>query len=90
MAGLSQKQFQASLARFISEIAGQPARRPVRVTALLFSGSLIDSLKILDLIAFVESSLGIHIPDHEVTIHNFRTIRAISNAFWKRRRYEQT
>ena len=49
----------------------------------------MDSLKILDLIAFVESSLGIHIPDHEVTLENFRTIRAISGAFWKRRRYAQ-
>ncbi len=47
----------------------------------LFEERVIDSLKILELIAFVEAQLGRRIPDAQVVLANFRTIRAMVSVF---------
>src|SRR6266581_8462327 len=48
----------------------------------LFNDGLIDSLKILQLIAFIEVTTGRTIPDREVVMENFRTVRNISQRFF--------
>ena len=48
----------------------------------LFEGGLIDSLKILQLIAFIEVKTGRTILDREVVMENFRTARNIAQRFW--------
>ena len=62
------------------------AERPVRVNSRLFEDDYLDSLKILNLIAFLESRLRIRIPDDKVTLDNFASVRHISNAFWNESR----
>ena len=47
----------------------------------LFDDGLIDSLKILRLIAFVEIETGQTIPDRDVVMSNFRTVRTIAQRF---------
>ena len=47
----------------------------------LFNDGLIDSLKILQLIAFIEVTTGRTIPDREVVMENFRTVRTIDQRF---------
>ena len=47
----------------------------------LFDDGLIDSLKILQLIAFVEIETGQTIPDRDVVMSNFRTVRTIAQRF---------
>lgn len=47
----------------------------------LFEEGVIDSLRILDLIAFVERATGTAVPDSAVRLANFRSIRAIATAF---------
>jgi acyl carrier protein len=47
----------------------------------LFDDGLIDSLKILQLIAFVEIETGRSIPDVEVVMEHFRSVRAIAHRF---------
>lgn len=47
----------------------------------LFEERVIDSLKILELIAFVEAQLGRKIPDAQVVLANFRTIRVMASVF---------
>ena len=47
----------------------------------LFNDGLIDSLKILQLIAFIEVKTGRAIPDREVVMENFRTVRTIDQRF---------
>ena len=44
-------------------------------------GGLIDSLKILQLIAFLEWQIGREIPDRDVVMEHFRTVRAIVARF---------
>jgi acyl carrier protein len=48
----------------------------------LFSDGLIDSIGILDLIAFVEAATGRVIPTHMVDMKYFRSVHAICEAFW--------
>ena len=47
----------------------------------LFEDGLIDSLKILQLIAFVEIETGRSIPDAEVVMEHFRSVRTIARRF---------
>jgi acyl carrier protein len=47
----------------------------------LFDDGLIDSLKILQLIAFVELKTGRNIPDREIVMSNFRTVQVITDRF---------
>jgi acyl carrier protein len=74
--------FQRGLTGFIRTLAPEHAGR-VRSTTRLFESGVIDSQKVLDLISYVENQTGIHIPDEKITLENFRSILAITNAFWK-------
>jgi len=47
----------------------------------LFAGRLIDSLRILELIAFTEHRLGLRIPDSAVRMDNFATPARIAAVF---------
>ena len=47
----------------------------------LFAGRLIDSLRILELIAFTEHRLGLRIPDSAVRMDNFATPARIASVF---------
>jgi acyl carrier protein len=86
MSQARRKDFEESLAAFVTDLTARKGGRAVRVSTPLFAAGLLDSLKILDLICFVEAALGIRIPDHRVTLGNFKSIKAISDAFCKRQR----
>jgi acyl carrier protein len=47
----------------------------------LFAGGLIDSLRILELIAWTERATGRTIPDRQIRMDNFRTPRRIAEVF---------
>ena len=47
----------------------------------LFAGRLIDSLRILELIAFTEHTLALRIPDSAVRMDNFATPARIAGVF---------
>jgi acyl carrier protein len=47
----------------------------------LFTSRLIDSLRILELIAFTERGLDLRIPDSAVRMDNFATPRRIAKVF---------
>lgn len=47
----------------------------------LFEERVLTSLRILDLIAFVENETGSTVPDEAVRLANFRSVRAIAAAF---------
>lgn len=62
--------------------------RPVAVDAdsYLFEDGMIDSLKILQLIAFLELQIGRDIRDDEVVMEHFRSVRAMAERFGGRGR----
>ena len=47
----------------------------------LFAGGLINSIRVLDLIAWVEQAIGREIPDMEIRMDNFCTPERIAEAF---------
>ena len=47
----------------------------------LFSGGLVNSMRILDLIAWTERAIGREIPDAQIRMDNFRTARCIAELF---------
>lgn len=50
----------------------------------LFETGLINSLKILDLIAFIELEIGSTIPDSMIQINHFNSINTIAKYFKKK------
>ena len=49
----------------------------------LFETGLIDSLGVLELLAFLEAHTGRAIPIHKVDVAFFRTVECISRNFWR-------
>lgn len=47
----------------------------------LFATGLIDSIRVLRLIAWTEQELDLRIPDARIRMDYFRTVRSIANAF---------
>lgn len=64
-------------------LEGRPI--PIDANTYLFAEGLIDSLKILQLIAFLELQIGRQIPDVEVVMEHFRTVRTMAARFGERR-----
>lgn len=72
-------------ARFAHDTAEWIARRfvpgvPVGPDTPLFEG-LIDSIRILELIAWTERELDRRIPDRMIRMDHFRTLRAVAETF---------
>ena len=47
----------------------------------LFTSRLLDSLRVLELIAFTEQAIGRPIPDSEIRMDNFHTVSRIAAVF---------
>jgi acyl carrier protein len=73
--------FETRLLEFVRDELLATSGRPVDEETYLFDDGLVDSLKILQLIAFVEIETGQTIPDRDVVMANFRTVRAIARRF---------
>ena len=69
-----------SLTQFL---AREWAPKGVRVDAdtPLFATRLLDSLKVLELIAFTEQAIGRPIPDSHIRMDNFQTVARIATVF---------
>lgn len=73
--------------RFVRDMVAWLNRRllPAGVTAtadtLLFEDGLIDSMRVLNLIAWTERATGRRIPDALIRMDNFRTVSRIAEVF---------
>ena len=63
------------------KLAAREVADAITVDTRLFEDRVIDSLKILELIAFLQSALGRKIPDAQIVLANFRTIGTIARVF---------
>jgi len=81
-ARLARDDFERRLTDFVNRTLLKPDSVPaVDAETLLFESGAIDSLRILDLLAFIEKTLGVKIPDRAVRLQNFRSIRVIARFF---------
>jgi acyl carrier protein len=53
----------------------------VRADTQLFATRLLDSLRVLELIAFTEQAIGAAIPDSHIRMDNFQTVARIAAVF---------
>lgn len=58
-----------------------PTGTTVQADTHLFAGRLLDSLKVLELIAFTEQAIGQRIPDSHIRMDNFQTVARIAAVF---------
>ena len=58
-----------------------PAGVTVDADTPLFANGLINSIRVLHLIAWTEHALGMRIPDTRIRMDHFRTVQHIADAF---------
>lgn len=68
-----------TLAWLNEEVA--PAGANVVADTPLFASRLLDSLRVLELIAFTEQATGSAIPDSHIRMDNFQTVARIAAVF---------
>ena len=75
-------ELEEKLLRFTRErLAAPDAVHTITHETRLFEDRVVDSLKVLELIAFVQSAIGRKIPDSQIVLANFRTIQTIARVF---------
>ncbi len=79
---MSREDFESLLEVFINRrlLTADPPQ-PVHRETPLFESGAINSLRVLDLIAFVEETLKITVPDSTIRLANFRSIHTIAQTF---------
>lgn len=70
---------QSILAEFIEKELAKGRKSHIDYEEDLLSEGIIDSLGILQLVAFIEDKFGIHIEDEDVVLENFQSISALTN-----------
>jgi acyl carrier protein len=80
-ASLSVSEFETALVSFINTELLLDSNPTIGPDTALFEDGIIDSLKILNLLAFIESTVGRAIPDEEIVMKHFRTARVIAERF---------
>jgi acyl carrier protein len=83
----SRDRFERALVDFIAgPLLARRTKRtePIAIdrTTPLFETGLIDSLAIVDLLAFVETAIGRPIPMRKVDMRYFATVDRICHSFW--------
>lgn len=81
---------------FIGEMLGwlnaevAPEGVEIHADTLLFASRLLDSLRILELIAFTEQTMGAVIPDSKIRMDNFQTVSRIATVFLREEEHHAT
>jgi len=78
------KDLRAQVLRFLTGELKVPGA-DLHPDAPLVTTGLLDSVALVRLAAFLERRLGIHIPDRDITVEHFESIRCIE-AYVERRR----
>ena len=82
----SRAEFRAALVELIAHGLSSRRRRPEQLSVdghtLLFETGLVDSMAILELIAFVEGATGRTISARQVHLKHFGTVDRIGDACW--------
>jgi acyl carrier protein len=79
---LTATELEQRLLRFTRDkLAEREVADAITVDTRLFEDRVIDSLKVLELIAFLQSALGRKIPDAQVVLANFKSIATIARVF---------
>ena len=70
-------QVNTDIGSMVAEYVQRLVGRPVGLDEPIISSQLLDSISIVQLIAFVENSLTVSIDDEDLVLANFDSVRAI-------------
>jgi acyl carrier protein len=84
MTHVSTKELEARLLRFVNGHLLPEGVDPVEATTPLFAQGRINSLRLLNLLAFVERTLDKEIPEEEIVMDRFQSVRKIAQSFGHR------
>jgi acyl carrier protein len=85
----TREEFARALIEFISgPLFARHGAGPVQIdeSTPLFETGIIDSLGIIDLLAFVEAAIGKPVPMMKIDMRFFGTVNRISHTFWNMER----
>lgn len=77
---MSRRGFEAGLVAWLNRRMAPPGVE-IGAETPLFGGGLIDSLRILELIAWTETAIGREIPDEMIRMDNFASARRMAEVF---------
>lgn len=79
---MDRNQFEERLLTFIRKLCVENGiTADIGRDTALFENRLINSMRIIDLMGFIESELSIEVPEDKLTMNFFRTPRVISDTF---------
>ncbi|HKG94110.1 MAG TPA: hypothetical protein VKA84_19525 [Gemmatimonadaceae bacterium] len=73
--------FEARMVAWLNARFARPGMPRIEADSPLFAGRLIDSIRILELIAWTERAIGHEIRDVEIRMDNFRSVARIAEVF---------
>jgi acyl carrier protein len=79
-----QDHFVESMLRWLNEEIA-PEGVFIHADTPLFASRLLDSLRVLELIAFTEQAIGTAIPDSRIRMDNFQTVSRIATVFLRKK-----
>ncbi len=77
-------EIKTALMSFVKDELLHGRKRDLRDDEDLLSAGIIDSLGILRLVAFIEETFGIKVPDGDVVYENFHSVEAMTNYLQQR------
>ncbi len=79
---MDRNHFEERLLAFIRELCAQNGiTADIGRDTPLFESRLINSMRIIDLMGFIESELSLEVPEDKLTMNFFRTPRVIADTF---------
>lgn len=76
--GLSEPDIQERLQAFAASEFGANRSTPVGLDDGLLAEGIIDSMGVMQLVSFVEETLGVAVDDEEIVPENFASLRALA------------
>jgi acyl carrier protein len=84
MTAIDPNELEARLLGFVNGHLLPEGVEPVEATTPLFARGRINSLRLLNLLAFVERTLEREIPEEEIVMDRFQSVRVIAQSFGHR------
>jgi acyl carrier protein len=81
MSAVTSRDLERGLLRYVNGHLLPEGADPVDATTPLFAAGRINSLRLLNLLAFVERALDIEIPEEEIVMDRFHSVRRIAEVF---------
>jgi len=84
---ITETEVQERLRAFVvSEFLRDDSRETVDPHDDLLSSGILDSMGVMETVAFVEGDLGVTIDDEDIVPENFRTLRALTELVLRKRK----